>query len=81
MSGLKRVTLCSNPLLGDKGAVALSETLKDDLWLKGGYFKVFFIWFVGGKSKDLDFSCWYVDLFVTLEWWLVYSEGLAMQDQ
>ncbi|XP_062518814.1 centrosomal protein of 78 kDa-like isoform X2 [Corticium candelabrum] len=34
MSGLKRVTLCSNPLLGDKGAVALSETLKDDLWLK-----------------------------------------------
>jgi centrosomal protein CEP78 len=34
MNGLKRVTLCSNPLLGDKGVVALCETLKDDLWLK-----------------------------------------------
>lgn len=35
MPGLRRITLNRNPLLGDNGAKALSEALKDDLWLKG----------------------------------------------
>lgn len=34
MSGMRRVTLCKNSLLGDRGAELLAEPLKDDLWLK-----------------------------------------------
>lgn len=37
MSGLRRITVCKNTLLGDKGVEALAEALKDDLWLKGKY--------------------------------------------
>ncbi|XP_076438953.1 centrosomal protein of 78 kDa-like isoform X2 [Babylonia areolata] len=34
MPGLRRVTLNTNPLLGNDGAQALAEALKDDLWVK-----------------------------------------------
>ncbi|KAF6040570.1 CEP78 [Bugula neritina] len=34
MPGLRRITLNRNPLLGDNGAKALADSLKDDLWLK-----------------------------------------------
>lgn len=36
MTGLRRITLNCNPMLGDEGAQALAEVLKDDLWVKGG---------------------------------------------
>lgn len=35
MSGIRRITLNANPMIGEKGAKALAEALKDDLWLKG----------------------------------------------
>ncbi len=35
MSGVRRITINSNPMLADQGALALAEALKDDLWLKG----------------------------------------------
>jgi centrosomal protein CEP78 len=35
MSGIRRITINNNPMLGDQGATYLSEALKDDLWLKG----------------------------------------------
>lgn len=34
MSGLRRITLNNNPLIGDHGALVLAEALRDDLWLK-----------------------------------------------
>ncbi|XP_041459089.1 centrosomal protein of 78 kDa-like isoform X2 [Lytechinus variegatus] len=34
MPGIRRITMNNNPLLNDKGAMALAEALKDDLWLK-----------------------------------------------
>ncbi|XP_028392433.1 centrosomal protein of 78 kDa-like [Dendronephthya gigantea] len=34
MSGLRRITVCKNSLLGDRGVESLAEALKDDLWLK-----------------------------------------------
>ncbi|CAF1071790.1 unnamed protein product, partial [Didymodactylos carnosus] len=34
MSGLRRVTINHNPLIGDKGAGYLAEVLKEDLWIK-----------------------------------------------
>lgn len=34
MPGIRRITINNNPLVNDKGAMALAEALKDDLWLK-----------------------------------------------
>lgn len=34
MSGLRRITLNNNHLIGDYGALVLAEALQDDLWLK-----------------------------------------------
>ncbi|VDI26759.1 centrosomal protein CEP78, partial [Mytilus galloprovincialis] len=34
MSGIRRITINNNPMLGDQGATYLAEALKDDLWLK-----------------------------------------------
>ncbi|NP_001090753.1 centrosomal protein of 78 kDa [Xenopus tropicalis] len=34
MAGLRRVTLNSNTLVGDRGAIALAEVIGEDLWLK-----------------------------------------------
>lgn len=34
MTGLRRITLNYNMLIGDEGATALAESLKEDLWLK-----------------------------------------------
>ncbi|XP_046585352.1 centrosomal protein of 78 kDa-like [Haliotis rubra] len=34
MPGIRRITINSNPMLGDEGATVLAEALKDDLWLK-----------------------------------------------
>lgn len=35
MAGLRRITLCGNPQLGDVGAGKLFDVLADDLWIKG----------------------------------------------
>lgn len=35
MSGLRRVTLNGNSLIGDRGAAALAHELTEDLWVKG----------------------------------------------
>ena len=35
MTGIRRITINNNPMLGDQGAALLAEVLKDDLWLKG----------------------------------------------
>ena len=35
MPGLRRITVCKNPLINDRGAELIAEALKDDLWLKG----------------------------------------------
>lgn len=35
MKGLRRLTLNSNPALGDQGAAAIAEVLTEDLWIKG----------------------------------------------
>jgi centrosomal protein CEP78 len=35
MSGLRRITVCKNPLINDKGVEFIAEALKDDLWVKG----------------------------------------------
>jgi len=35
MSGLRRITLNSNPMICDQGAQLLADVLKDDLWVKG----------------------------------------------
>ena len=35
MAGIRRITINSNPLVGDQGAKCLAEILKDDLWVKG----------------------------------------------
>lgn len=35
MSGLRRITICKNPMIGDKGVEFIAEALKDDLWVKG----------------------------------------------
>ncbi|ELT88150.1 hypothetical protein CAPTEDRAFT_222075 [Capitella teleta] len=34
MSGIRRITINCNTMIGDQGALALAEALKDDLWLK-----------------------------------------------
>ncbi|KAK7489946.1 hypothetical protein BaRGS_00018811 [Batillaria attramentaria] len=34
MSGLRRINLNNNPLIGNQGAQVLAEALKDDLWVK-----------------------------------------------
>ncbi|XP_069786532.1 centrosomal protein of 78 kDa isoform X2 [Narcine bancroftii] len=34
MTGLRRITMNCNTLIGDIGAIAFAEALKDDLWLK-----------------------------------------------
>ncbi|XP_077993782.1 centrosomal protein of 78 kDa-like [Glandiceps talaboti] len=34
MSGLRRLTLNSNSLINDAGAIAMADSLRDDLWLK-----------------------------------------------
>jgi centrosomal protein CEP78 len=34
MFGIRRITINSNPLIGDKGVHLLSEAFKSDLWLK-----------------------------------------------
>ncbi|XP_048384307.1 centrosomal protein of 78 kDa [Stegostoma tigrinum] len=34
MSGLRRITMNCNTLIGDTGAIAFADALKDDLWLK-----------------------------------------------
>ncbi|CAH0396989.1 unnamed protein product [Chilo suppressalis] len=34
MAGLRRITLCGNPQLGDQGAAKLYDVLADDLWIK-----------------------------------------------
>jgi len=34
MGGIRRITLNSNPLIGDAGSALFAEALKDDLWLK-----------------------------------------------
>lgn len=35
MAGLRRITLCGNPQLGDAGVAKLLDVLADDLWIKG----------------------------------------------
>ncbi len=35
MSGLRRITLNDNILIGDRGAMAISCELAEDLWVKG----------------------------------------------
>eukprot|EP00106_Octopus_bimaculoides_P016297 XP_014783739.1 PREDICTED: centrosomal protein of 78 kDa-like [Octopus bimaculoides] len=34
MTGLRRITLNDNPMIGDHGAMLLAEALRDDLWVK-----------------------------------------------
>uniref|UniRef100_H2XSH8 Centrosomal protein of 78 kDa n=1 Tax=Ciona intestinalis TaxID=7719 RepID=H2XSH8_CIOIN len=34
MSGIRRISLNSNPMISDEGAEAFADALKDDLWLK-----------------------------------------------
>ncbi len=34
MFGIRRITINSNPLIGDRGVYLLSEAFKSDLWLK-----------------------------------------------
>lgn len=34
MPGLRRITICKNPLINDHGAELIAEALKDDLWVK-----------------------------------------------
>ncbi|XP_078667054.1 centrosomal protein of 78 kDa-like [Branchiostoma floridae x Branchiostoma belcheri] len=34
MTGIRRITMNSNPMMDDLGAMALAEALKDDLWVK-----------------------------------------------
>ncbi|CAB3228823.1 unnamed protein product [Arctia plantaginis] len=34
MAGLRRITVCSNPAIGDVGVAKLFEVLADDLWIK-----------------------------------------------
>jgi hypothetical protein len=41
MSGLRRLTLNCNPMIGDQGAQLLADVLKDDLWVKGSYDLIF----------------------------------------
>ena len=47
MPGLRRITICKNPLINDRGAELIAEALKDDLWVKGkvsiNQFNVFII--------------------------------------
>jgi hypothetical protein len=38
MSGLRRVTLNSNPLIADRGATFLAEVIEADLWIKGRFY-------------------------------------------
>lgn len=35
MSGLRRVTLSCNTLIGDRGAAVLAQELAEDFWVKG----------------------------------------------
>ena len=35
MPGVRRITVCKNPLINDRGAELIAEALKDDLWVKG----------------------------------------------
>lgn len=37
MAGLRRITVCANPQLGDAGVAKLLEVLSDDLWIKGAF--------------------------------------------
>ena len=61
MTGIRRITINNNPMLGDQGAALLAEVLKDDLWLKG-------------KGKQLwnllsPFAlCYSMKLFSPLKW-------------
>lgn len=34
MPGLRRIIICKNPLINDRGAELIAEALKDDLWVK-----------------------------------------------
>lgn len=34
MPGLRRITICKNPMINDQGAQLIAEALKDDLWVK-----------------------------------------------
>lgn len=38
MPGLRRITICKNPLINDHGAELIAEALKDDLWVKGYFY-------------------------------------------
>ena len=38
MPGLRRITICKNPLINDHGAELIAEALKDDLWVKGHFY-------------------------------------------
>lgn len=35
MAGLRRISLCGNPQLGDVGVGKILSELADDLWIKG----------------------------------------------
>lgn len=45
MPGLRRITICKNPLINDRGAELIAEALKDDLWVKGVFFVCFVFFF------------------------------------
>ena len=45
MPGLRRITICKNPLINDRGAELIAEALKDDLWVKGVVFVCFVFFF------------------------------------
>ena len=40
MPGLRRITICKNPMINDQGAQLIAEALKDDLWVKGLFWKI-----------------------------------------
>ena len=60
MPGLRRITICKNPLINDRGAELIAEALKDDLWVKGVlcicfvffFFSFFQLLFVLSTSKS-----------------------------
>ena len=43
MPGLRRITICKNPLISDPGVELIAEALKDDLWVKGYFIYVLLI--------------------------------------
>lgn len=52
MPGLRRITICKNPLINDRGAELIAEALKDDLWVKG-VFCISFVFFFSTISVVL----------------------------